>query len=211
VKKIVFILLIFSFIAGIAAAEDSPELPDFFFIRLNVGGIAQAVTAEGEVDPLKIYRGMDFSTQIFINLLGLHIGAEGILEYDTYFNVSQVVALAEIGFGPNFWLLGGYTIPFTQPYVDISGADTDFYYYSGGETRLIPNTYGLGFAIPFIDLGFAEIGITSEFTYTMGQLDGTVYEEIGFLNFIDFIVDWAVRILGGLKGYVSLHMKFGII
>jgi hypothetical protein len=209
VKKIIFILLILSFFAGTAAAKDT-ELPDFLVIRLNVGGIAAAVTAEGEMDPAQIYRGMNFSTQLFLNLLGLHLGGEGILEYDTIFNVSQTVALVEIGFGPNFWIAAGYTIPFTQPYVDLGASTRNFIYYDGGTTHLIPNTYGLGFNIPFVDLGFAEIGLTSMFSFTAGQLEGAADPTIDFLNILDFFVDWAVRILGGLKGYVSVSMKFGI-
>ncbi len=206
-KKIVFILLIFSFFTGTAVAQEN-ELPDFLILRLNVGGIAQAVTTEGEVDPAQIYRGMDFSTQLLINLLGIHIGGEGVLEYDTVFNVSQMIGLVELGFGPNFWLAAGYTIEFSQPYVDFGGSTRNFNYF---RDSWIPNTYGLGFAIPFIDLGFAEIGITSMFTFTVGSLEGSTDPTIDFLNIFDFLIDWAVRILGGLKGYVSLHMKFGIL
>lgn len=191
-RSILFVLLIVLTAAAVFA--EGPEKKNYFFM-LN----ARVAPVVGLEDYL---RGMAGSIQMSINLLFFRIGAEAILEYDTWFNTNQATFLAQLGFGKNFWLSAGYAFPLGDaPFTDIDGDTTEYIY---GEFP-IPNTFGLGFRVPVVDLGFARLGVASNLTYTYATPSDGSGDGFSILNIGDFLLG----ILMQLKGYFAVEMSFG--
>lgn len=193
-KRIIIIVLLLVFTANLVFTQsedtDSSKKSDFFVARVRVSPI---------VDINEYFRGAAIGTQIFFNIFGIHVGGEAMFEYDTRFHVSQAVTLIEIGLGPNFWIAAGQTWPAQIP-IAITDNTLEIYEYG-----TFPNTFGLGFAVPVVDLGWAELGVASMFTYTIATPVLGLGPELSF-NDIPALI---MGILGNIKGYLSIELKFG--
>jgi len=112
------------------------------------------------------FRGGAAGGQLFMDFGFIALGLEVKADYDTAFGNFNIPMMLLLGFGRNFWLGAGYTLGVGS--MQITDASGNALWQYGG----FPNTFGLGFNIFRIPLGFGTLTFPAELTYTLnGAVD----------------------------------------
>jgi len=140
-------------------------------------------------------RGVSVCGQAFYDFGGIALGVEVKTDYDTLFNVINFPVTFLLGFGRDFWLGVGYTMPASAPEVIGANGISHPWAYGG-----FPNTYAMGVNVFRLPFPFGALLAQSEISYTLNtSTDLANTDSFGML----------ASFLYGLKGYIGVGLELG--
>ena len=178
-KKLVLVLLLA--VASVAA--------------VSAAGFYVSPSADVNVGINNYLRGASLGGQAMFDIGFLALGVEVKAEYDATFRVVDFPLLVILGFGRDFWLGAGYTIPVGDPsLLDANGASLPW------ELGAFPNTYALGVNFLRVPVPFGAILVHSEISYLVnGPVDATDPLVVGLGQIIGVLV--------GIKGSAGVAVE----
>ncbi|HET6487870.1 MAG TPA: hypothetical protein VFH83_15690 [Spirochaetia bacterium] len=182
-KKCVVVLLLLA-VAVTAVQAQADKGPGFYVIP-------SAALAVGVNNYL---RGGEAVCQALYDIGFLSLGVEVKADYDLTFNVFNVPMLLVVGFGRNFWLAAGYTLPAGSP--SLTGTSGPIAWQLGG----FPNTYEIGLNVLRFPTGIGTITIPTTISYTVNgptNANDPLFQALGML----------VGALAGLKATVGVGLE----
>jgi hypothetical protein len=127
----------------------------------------------------------------------LAVGIEAKADYDMTFNIANFPLLAIVGFGRNFWVGVGYTVPVGAPSLISSGSSIQW------QLGTFPNTFELGGNVLSIPIGIGNLTIPSTISFTTSSPINTSDPLVVSMGAL-------ISALAGLKATVGIGLEFKV-